>query len=124
MSNFLAVATASATLRSLVDEAAQTALPGTNVSVTNDRPDNVDPGDGNAAVSVYLYQVTPNSHWSNVDLPTRRGDGSLLPDRPIDYTYAFERSGHGEPSKWCCGFGVRAIVHRQACAGQPMSPDC
>ena len=29
-------------------------------------------------MNVYLYQVTPNAAFRNVDLPTRRADGTLV----------------------------------------------
>jgi Pvc16 N-terminal domain len=72
MSNFLAIATVTATLSRTL-----TAAVGTDVSavnVTTLRPDDA-PERG---VNVYLYQVGPNGAWRNADLPTRRDDGRLV----------------------------------------------
>lgn len=89
MSNHLAVATVSATLRSVVDTAAQAALSSVSIDVETGRPDVVAPSDGAAAISVFLYQVSPSPHWRNDDLPTRRGDGSLAqrPQAALDLSY-------------------------------------
>lgn len=91
MSNFLAVATVSATLRSMVEEAARVALSGVEPTVTTGRPDSLASNNGSptTGVTVFLYQVTPNAHWSTGDLPTRRGDGSLIqpPRAALDLSY-------------------------------------
>ena len=76
MSNTLAIATVTETLRHLIHRA----LPGSGVGgahVTTVRPDNT-AGLPAAGVNIFLYQVTPNPAWQNADLPTRRADGSLL----------------------------------------------
>ncbi len=91
MSNFLAVATVSATLRSMVEDAARAALSGVDPTVTTGRPDSLASTNGSptTGVTVFLYQVTPNAHWSTGDLPTRRGDGSLIqpPRAALDLSY-------------------------------------
>src|SRR5829696_4573415 len=83
MSNFLAVATVTATLSRTLS-----ATVGTDVSavnVTTLRPDDA-PERG---VNVYLYQVGPNDAWRNADLPTRRDDGGLVqrPRVALDLQY-------------------------------------
>lgn len=87
MSNHLAIATVSAALRSQIDAAAQRAVPGTVVETG--RPDAVDPADGSAAISVFLFQVAPNPGWRNTDLPTRRSNGELArtPQVALDLYY-------------------------------------
>ena len=45
-------------LRSLVQTATQTAVAA--ATARTGRPETVDPGEGNARVGVFLYQVTPN----------------------------------------------------------------
>ncbi len=75
MSNFLAIATVSASLRQALEEAVAADVPG--ATVIGHRPDAARPHSA-PAVNVYLYQVTPNAAWRNADLPTRRGAG-----RPI-----------------------------------------
>jgi hypothetical protein len=87
MSNFLAIATVTATLCQLLSEAAETAVPGT--SATPARPKDTVNGTSAPGINVYLYQVIPNAAWRNADLPTRRGDGTLVqyPQAALDLHY-------------------------------------
>jgi len=89
VSNHLAVATVSAALRSLVDDGAGSVLSGVATNVETGRPDRMVPPDNEAAVSIFLYQVSPNAHWRNDDLPTRRGNGVLgqKPQAALDLYY-------------------------------------
>ena len=81
MSNYLAPATVTAALRTILieglaaDNLALGGLPvGTNVVVG--RPDQVT--DTNLPqINIYLYQVAPNTQWRNHDLPTRNERGHL-----------------------------------------------
>lgn len=68
MSNFLAIATATATLKRMLQNTI--AVPG--ATVTTDRPGSPQNGTPGPGINLYLYQVTPNAAWRNVDLPTRR----------------------------------------------------
>lgn len=81
MSNYLAIATVTAALRDILQDAALAAVPGADVTIK--RPENIS-GDGQdkAAINLFLYQVVPNSTWSNADLPTRTSNG-LLVRRPM-----------------------------------------
>ena len=77
MSNFLAIATVTATLQlEIVGPAASTAVGGA-IAVPN-RPDNRDAEISATRVHIYLYQVSPNAAWRNRDLPTRNSDGELV----------------------------------------------
>ena len=92
MSNFLAIATVTATLRRMLQEVIAAEISG--ATVTTVRPG---PGSGlpQTGVNVFLYQVTPNTDLRNVDLPTRRADGSTA-DRPVaavDLHYLFSFYG-------------------------------
>lgn len=78
MSNYLCIATVTAALNEMVQEAVNEALPGVHVRVGVPRI--VKPGD--REVSLYLYQVTPNAQLRNADLPRWTSDGSLL-RRPL-----------------------------------------
>ncbi len=84
MSNSLAIATASETLRQLVDKVAKETLPGSGAVLG--RPDGADT---TPQIRIFLYQVIPNPAWSNADLPMRRGDGSLVqhPQAALDLYY-------------------------------------
>lgn len=87
MSNSLAIATVTATLRQVLQTAVVETVSGANVSPV--RPDAFKNGSNASGVSVFLYQVTPNPSWRNADLPTRRGDGSVLqrPQAALDLHY-------------------------------------
>jgi Pvc16 N-terminal domain len=94
LSNTLAIATVTETLRHMIYRA----LPGSGVGgahVTTVRLDNKAnlPSPG---VNIFLYQVTINAAWQNADLSTRRADGSLLrrPQAAFDLHYLL--TFHGE----------------------------
>jgi Pvc16 N-terminal domain len=71
MSNYLAIATVTSTLRDIVDGAVNAIIPG--VTVTTQRPEKAGNGNINqAGVNVYLYQVMPNAAWRNSDIVIRR----------------------------------------------------
>ena len=74
MSNFLAIATVTAALRQTLQTAVGMDVPGS--TVTTQRPDV--PATTGPYVNIYLYQVTPNAAWRNMDLPTRRNGGELV----------------------------------------------
>jgi hypothetical protein len=76
MSNFLAIATATATLRQVLDDAVKVDVNGAEVkTVRPNAPTNELPSPG---VNVFLYQITPNTAWRNCDLPTRRTNGDVV----------------------------------------------
>jgi hypothetical protein len=87
MSNFLAIATATTALSQLLQVAANEAVPG--ATVTTVRPESMDSAVPDPAINVYLYQVVPNPAWRNADLPTRRGDGTMIqvPQAALDLHY-------------------------------------
>ena len=87
MSNYLAVATVTATLSRALTTAVAADVPG--AAVTTLRPDDSTNGTPDTGVNVYLYQVAPNAAWRNTDLPTRRDDGGLLrrPRMALDLLY-------------------------------------
>lgn len=97
MSNFLAIATVTATLKELLQGATLNDVQGSNV--TTIRPDSVPLTLLEPQVNVYLYQVTPNAAWRNADLPTRRSDGSVLqrPQVALDLHYMI--SFYGDESQ-------------------------
>lgn len=77
MSNFLAIATVTATLSQLIQTAIGADVDGATVSMV--RPD----GNGgnnvpDIGVNLYLYQITPNIAWRNADLPSRNSDGQMV----------------------------------------------
>ena len=73
MSDYLAIAAVTATLSDALLSAVKDVIPGTEVKVTTQRPDEPTGPDANLPrVNLYLYQVVPNPTWRNADLPTRR----------------------------------------------------
>jgi len=88
MSNFLAIATVTETLRQILDAAAaESRISGAVATAL--RPTAATVGLPAVGVNLYLYQVTPNSALRNVDQPNRRGDGTVLepPQIALDLHY-------------------------------------
>lgn len=97
MSNALAVAAVTSTLRFLLDTALPK-MPGSvgSVAASTKHPHQV--ADSFKGVNIFLYQVTPNHAGSVTDLPARRADGSLAarPTTAVDLHYLF--TFHGDDS--------------------------
>ena len=114
MSNFLAVATVTETLRQVLQAAVDQDLPGTTVTMA--RPEEAADGPQGTRLNLYLYRVTPNPALRNNDLPTRRPDG-LLVERPqvaIDLHYLLSFFGDDtqlEPQR-LLGIAVRTLEGR------------
>lgn len=92
MSNFLAVATVTETLRQILDSAVSRDVSG-GARATAVRPSGSDKssmiGLPEIGVNVFLYQVSFNAERRNSDLPNRRSDGSLMqrPKVALDLNY-------------------------------------
>jgi hypothetical protein len=76
VSNYLAIATVSATLRYMLQQSLPPDLSG--ASVTTLRPDAQLSTADAIGINIFLYQVLPNAALRNNDLPTRRSDGTLV----------------------------------------------
>lgn len=92
MSNALAVATVTATLKRTLDEALAAGTPGSvpNATASTIRPEDASNGNGSkTGINIYLYQVVPNAALRGEELPTRRSDGSLIrrPQAALDLYY-------------------------------------
>ena len=74
MSNYLAIATVTATLQRILQDTAQVDIEGARVTTV--RPDNVGRGIPETGVNIFLYRVAP-LNWRNQDLPGRRSTGEL-----------------------------------------------
>jgi hypothetical protein len=113
VSNFLAVATVTATLKQLVRDAVSV-VPGADV--TTDRPEAKTNGSAPTAVNIFLYRVGPNGALRNDDVPTRDADGRLT-RRPqaalaLDYLLTFTgNEGELEPQR-LLGTTVAALHSR------------
>ncbi len=86
MSNSLAIAAVTSSVRYLLDRALQRPHLGPvgGAKVTTLRPDALAGADlsKDAGVNVYCYLATPNHAWNLTDLPTRRSDGTAF-QRPV-----------------------------------------
>jgi len=93
VSNFLAVATVTATLRRMLQAVVSVDVDG--AAVTTVRPSSSGSGLPQTGVNVFLFQVTPNADLRHLDLPTRRSGGGVLqrPIAAIDLHYLFSFYG-------------------------------
>ena len=112
MSNFLAIATVTATLQRIIQAAIQIDVPGSRVTTV--RPEASKTGAPEVGVNVYLYQATPNPTWRNHDLRTRRPKGELVKraQAGLDLYYIMTFYGNEtelEPQR-LLGSAVRTIV--------------
>jgi hypothetical protein len=93
MSNQLAIATVTCVLQDLL-EPAMDIVPGARVSTV--RPDRLGKdGKMTRGVNIYLYRVTPNAQFRNVDMPMRNSDGGYLraPIMAVDLHYLISAFG-------------------------------
>lgn len=98
MSNDLAIATVTATLKRVLENTVTGRISGTSITVGQPDPkDATTSNDGR--VNIFLYQVTHNPGWRNADLPTRRADGSVSqrPQLALDLHYLL--SFYGDKTK-------------------------
>src|SRR5713101_7892498 len=117
MSNFLAIATVTATLKHNLETIYDVGQDVSGAIVTTLRPDSsTTSGLPNPGVNIFLYQVVPNAAWRNTDLPTRSSNGDLLqrPRAALDLHYLFTfygNEGQLEPQR-LLGSVVRTIHSR------------
>ena len=81
MSNFLAPAHVTVAMQRMLekfvlDEVKGDHTDGKEVVVTTQRPDKAEIP-GKVSINIYLYHVTPNTHWRTHDLPTRNSTGEF-----------------------------------------------
>jgi hypothetical protein len=97
MSNYLAIATVTATLQRVLQGVIGVDVSGAKASMV--RPDAQGQGLPDVGVNVFLYQVTPNAALRNADLPTRNTNGQpgQRPVAALDLHYLL--SFYGTDSK-------------------------
>ena len=111
MSNYLAIATVTATLQRTLQTSVQIDVPGARVTTV--RPD----GGGGApdvGINIYMYQAAPNPAWRNADLRNRRPKGDLIKQAQagLDLYYLLTFYGNDvelEPQR-LLGSAVRTLV--------------
>lgn len=77
MSNFLAVATVTATLSQVIRSAITIDVTGATVTVARPHSTGTGGPPEDPTVNLYLFQVSPNKSLRNNELPSRSSDGSL-----------------------------------------------
>src|SRR5207237_7602250 len=90
---------------------------GVDVVVSALPPDRIDaidanPADRKSRLNLFLYQVTPNSAWRNVGLPSRNGEGERIsnPPLPLNLHYLLTAYGAEEMhSEILLGYGMQLI---------------
>lgn len=112
MSNYLAIATVTATMQRILQASVQLDVPGARV--TTARPDASGSSTPEIGVNIYLYQATPNPAWRNSDLRNRRPKGDLIKQAQagLDLYYLFTFYGNEvelEPQR-LLGSTVRTLV--------------
>src|SRR3954465_9478756 len=116
MSNALAIAGVTAVLKDLLENGLidhqVTGAVGTEVTVSSLAPDVV-PIDGAEAaprLNLFLYQVTPNAAWRNVDLPSCDRSGRRISNPPLalDLHYLLTAYGFAElQAEVLLGYGMQ-----------------
>ena len=111
MSNYLAIATVTATLQRTLQTSVQVDVQGARVTTT--RPDS---GGGvpEVGINIYMYQAAPNPAWRNADLRNRRPKGDLIKQAQagLDLYYLLTFYGNEvelEPQR-LLGSAVRTLV--------------
>jgi hypothetical protein len=115
MSNYLAIATVTATLDYVLTHEVSQDVAG--VQVTTTRPDAAGAGGGATRINLFLYQVTPSAAARNEDLPTRSSEGKTMMNRPrigldLHYLLTFYGSDAGFVPQRLLGSTVKALHAR------------
>lgn len=116
MSNHLAIATVTATIRQVLHNAVTQDVSGATVEAFPLGDSRL--RDSQAILNVHLYHITPNPAWRNEELPSRRADGTIArrPQLALNLYYlltAFGRSTQADPEAHrLLGSAVRALHER------------
>lgn len=112
MSNYLAIATVTATLKRILQSTIQADLSG--AIVTTLRPDAQASAMPEKGVNIYLYQACPNPAWRNSDLKTRRPKGDLAKRAQAGLDLYYLMSFYGDESEFepqrLLGSTVRTLI--------------
>ena len=112
MSNYLAIATVTATLQRIVQAAVQVDVPGARVTTV--KPETSGSKTPEIGVNIFLYQASPNPAWRNHDVRSRRPKGDLIKQAQAGLDLFYIMSFYGnevelEPQR-LLGSTVRTIV--------------
>jgi hypothetical protein len=98
MSNFRAIASVTATLQYLLQQAINADVPGAMATIV--RPDEGAAGLPDIGVNVFLYQVAPNGAFRNEDLPTRSADGGRIQRSRVGVDLHYLLTFYGSDTKF------------------------
>jgi Pvc16 N-terminal domain/IPT/TIG domain len=117
MSSALAIAAVTAVLRDLlnnglIDQNISSLLG--NVIVSALPPDRIDVTSDNqqSQLNLFLYQVTPNTGWRNVGLPSRNGEGERISNPPLALNLHYLLTAYGAQdlhSEILLGYGMQLL---------------
>ena len=115
MSNALAIAAVTAVLKSLLQE--HLVKLGGSAEVTVLAPDLILPNNTTAGsqgdkLNLFLYQVTPNSGWRNVGLPSRDSGGKRVSNPPLGLDLHYMLTAYSKESfraEMLLGYGVQLM---------------
>ena len=114
MSNYLSIATVTASLKNVVENSLREA--GHGARVTTDRPKDPPASDTDGRVNIYLYQTSPNAALRNEDLPMRNGSGKLIQRSRaalnLHYLFSFYGDEARQESQQLMGLIV-SLLHSQ-----------
>jgi len=95
MSNALAIAAVTETLRRILDTGINSAIPGTTITVKP--PDKARNGITTNQVNLFLYQTEVNAAWRNMDMPRQVRPGEIgRPPLPLNLHYLVTAYGEGD----------------------------
>ncbi len=97
MSNYLAIATVTATIQRVLQNGIGVDMPG--ILVTTEHPGASGEGIPKKRVNLYLYQAIPNPAWRNNDLRSRRPKGELIKQAQAGLDLFYLLSFYGEDKK-------------------------
>lgn len=94
MSNYLAIATVTATLQRALQASVQVDVDGARVTTV--RPDRLNTGSPEAGVNIYLYDILQNTAWRSADLRQRFSNEKYTkqPQTGLDLYYLFSCYGN------------------------------
>lgn len=122
MSTALGVAAVTAALRQQFNELYNdpniASSIGTTVNVSAITPSNVNLSDGDPPrLNIFLYQVSPNNGWANVDLPVRNVSGSRVNAPPLGVDLYYLITAYGQQdfeAETVLGYAMQMLHERSA----------
>jgi hypothetical protein len=97
MSNYLAIATVTATLQRTLQQAIQRDVDGARV--TTARPDGSGSGTPETGINLYLYHLKRNPAWGNADMPSRQRKGEMVKRNQIALDLYYLLSVYGNEAE-------------------------